>query len=40
VGAAGVNILAGGSVLSRGNNTISGNATDVLGGALGSIPNS
>jgi hypothetical protein len=40
VGAAGVNILAGGSVLSRGNNTISGNTTDVLGGALGSIPNS
>jgi Right handed beta helix region len=39
-GAAGVNILAGGSVLSRGNNTISGNTADVQGGALGSIPNS
>ncbi len=37
-GAAGVNLLNGGQVLSRGNNTISGNPVDVQGGSLGPLP--
>ena len=37
-GAAGVQIQTNGQVLSRGNNTISGNPVDVQGGSLGSIP--
>jgi hypothetical protein len=36
--AAGVQILTNGQVLSRGNNTISGNPVDVQGGSLGSLP--